>query len=135
MLAIGHRNQVASYRVVPRTIGFDALSSLIINSFCPVPGQSSEKNENGRHYSAKEYSEAFLTTYPLWVSMQGNARAGIITPEYAERLLGRCKSLLITWKGMAGEFQSNLAIETSNLHMGINQFLPRGYNKGRHVQF
>lgn len=115
--AIGRHGQFASYRVVPNTD--HRICFVIINSLCPILGQSSEANENGRHYSTKGRIRGILD-YQSLVGI--NMRAGIIAPKYAETLQRRCRSLLITWEGMTGDFRSNVAVETSNLNAGIHLY-------------
>eukprot|EP00984_Skeletonema_dohrnii_P024555 scaffold13691_cov159-Skeletonema_dohrnii-CCMP3373.AAC.1 len=60
--------------------------------------------------------------------------AGVISPDHAENARRKCMSLLITWEGTAGDFGKKQEIEASNLNIGINRFLPKGFNNGRLVQ-
>eukprot|EP00984_Skeletonema_dohrnii_P020214 scaffold9784_cov78-Skeletonema_dohrnii-CCMP3373.AAC.1 len=60
--------------------------------------------------------------------------AGVISPDHAENVRRKCMSLLITWEDVAGDFGKKQEIEASNLNMGINRFLPKGFNGGRLVQ-
>jgi len=127
--AIGYHGQVASYRIVPNTDG--RICFAVIQSFCPILGQSSEVNENGRHHGATERIRGVLD----YVTLVGiNAMAGVISPDHAEKVRRKCMSLLITWEGMAGDFGKKQEIEMSKLNMGIIRFLPEGFNGGRLVQ-
>eukprot|EP00985_Skeletonema_marinoi_P022231 scaffold14098_cov157-Skeletonema_marinoi.AAC.7 len=127
--AMGLHGQVASYRIVPNTDG--RICFAVIQSFCPILGQSSEVNENGRHHGATARIRGVLD----YVTLVGiNAIAGVISPEHAENVRRKCMSLLIMWEGTAGDFGKKQEIEMSKLNMGIIRFLPKGFNGGRFVQ-
>ena len=63
----------------------------------PHSGQSSEVNENGRHYGATARIRGVLD----YVTLVGpNAVAGVISPEHAENVRRKCMSLLTTSEDM-----------------------------------
>ncbi len=127
--AIGHHGQFASYRIVPDTD--DRICFVINKSYCPILGQSSEANENGRQYSTRGRIQGILN-YQSLVGI--HKMAEIISSDYADTLQHICRSVLIMWEGMKGDFRSSVAIERSNLNAGINLMLPIGFNSGRYVQ-
>ena len=80
--AIGYHGQVASYRIVPNTD--DRICFAVNQSFCPILGQSSEANENGRHYGATATGR--IRDVLDYVTLVGlNAMAGVISPDHARK--------------------------------------------------